>query len=93
MRREKKIPETALQVSRVVYNRERALVLEDELADILGWSSRRHHVLSVRRLNKLAIAAQRRALIEMRREGRIGDDVLHKIEHELDLEEVRLPSE
>jgi hypothetical protein len=26
----------------------------------------------------------------MRRAGRIGDDVMHKIEHELDLEEDRL---
>ena len=36
------------------------------------------------------IAAQRRALVALRREGAIGDDVLHKIERELDLEEARL---
>ncbi len=89
LRHEGKIPASALQVVESFY-RERALILEDELADVLGWSERRHHVLSVRRLNRLAVAAQRRALIEMRREGKIGDDVLHKIERELDLEEVRL---
>jgi hypothetical protein len=38
------------------------------------------------------IAVQRRALLAMRRSGRIGDDVMHKIEHELDLEEARLKS-
>jgi Na+/H+ antiporter len=89
LRHEGKLPPTAIQVVESFY-RERVKILEDELADVLGWSERRHHVLSVRRLNKLAIATQRHALLNLRREGRIGDDVLHKIEHELDLEEVRL---
>lgn len=89
MRDDGKLPVSAVEVVESFY-RERALIFEDELADVLGWSARRHHVLSVRRLNKLAIAAQRRALLALRREGRIGDDVLHKIERELDLEEVRL---
>ena len=40
----------------------------------------------------LTIAAQRRALLSLRRAGKIGDDVVHKIEHELDLEEARLKS-
>jgi len=89
MRREGKAPASAIEVVEAFY-RERSLILEDELAEQLGWSARRHHVLSVRRLNQLAVAAQRRVLIEMHRKGEIGDDVLHKIEHELDLEEVRL---
>ena len=89
MRREDKIPASAIDAVENYY-REQALVLEDELADQLGWSNRRHHALSVRRLSRLAIAAQRRALIKMRRDGEIGDDVMHKIEHELDLEEARL---
>jgi hypothetical protein len=46
----------------------------------------------VRRLRRLMIAAQRRVLVDMRRSEAIGDDVLHKIEHELDLEETRLKS-
>ena len=44
----KKNPPSALDVVENVY-RERPL-LQDELADELGWSDRRHHVLSVRRL-------------------------------------------
>ena len=89
MRREGKVPASAIEVVESFY-RERSLILEDELADRLGWSDRRHHFLSVRRLKQLAVAAQRRVLIAMHHNGEIGDDVLHKIEHELDLEEVRL---
>ena len=36
------------------------------------------------------LRAQRRALIELRNEGKIGDEVMHRIEHDLDLEESRL---
>jgi CPA1 family monovalent cation:H+ antiporter len=46
----------------------------------------------VRKLRRIMIASQRRALLAMRRQGEIGDDVMHKIEHELDLEEARLRS-
>ncbi len=91
VRTEKKFPASALDTVENSY-RERALLLHDDLAEQLGWSDQRHHVLSVRRLRRLMIAAQRRALVAMRRNGLIGDDVLHKIEHELDLEEVRLKS-
>jgi monovalent cation/hydrogen antiporter len=89
LRGENKFPASALDAIENFY-REQALVLQDELAEQLGWSDQRHHALSVRRLNRLMIAAQRRALVAMHRGGRIGDDVLHKIEHELDLEETRL---
>ena len=89
LRREGKLPASAIE-SVTAFYRERALVHHDDLADVLGWSPERHHILSVRRLNRLAIAAQRRVLVQMRNAGEIGDDILHKIEHELDLEEVRL---
>ena len=89
LRRGEKFPSSAIDTVENSY-RERALVLQDDLADQLGWSGQRHHVLSVRRLRRVAIASQRRALLAMRRAGLIGDDVMHKIEHELDLEEVRL---
>lgn len=36
------------------------------------------------------IAAERRRLIKLRRDRAIGDDVLHRIQRELDLEELRL---
>jgi CPA1 family monovalent cation:H+ antiporter len=91
MRREEKFPASAIDTVENSY-RERALILHDDLADQLGWSSQRHHVLSVRRLRRLTIATQRRALVAMRRTGLIADDVMHKIEHELDLEEARLKS-
>jgi Na+/H+ antiporter len=70
--------------------REQESAFQDELADQLGWSDQRHHFLSVRKLSRVMIAVRRRALLSLRRTGKIGDDVLHKIEHELDLEEDRL---
>ena len=88
--REEEISRTSALDNVEQFYRERALILQDDLADQLGWSHQRNHALSVRRLNRLTIAAQRRALVGMRRAGRIGDDVMHKIEHELDLEEARL---
>ncbi len=36
------------------------------------------------------LRAQRRTLIQLRNEGRISDEVMHRIEHDLDLEESRL---
>ena len=65
LRQEGKLPTTALETVESFY-RERALVLEDDLADQLGWSGRRHHALSVRNLNRVAIATQRRALLALR---------------------------
>jgi Na+/H+ antiporter len=89
VRGEKKYPETAIDHVEQTY-RELALSLKDDIADQLGWSDRRHHALSERRLRRSMISTQRRALLGMRREGLIGDDVMHKIEHELDLEEARV---
>jgi Na+/H+ antiporter len=89
VRQEGNFPASALDTVENSY-RERALVLHDDLADQLGWSQQRHHFLSVQRLRRLAIATQRRALLSLRRSGKIGDDVMHKIERELDLEEVQL---
>lgn len=91
MKAEEKFPSTAIEVVETLY-RERVLNLQDELADQLGWSRQRHHFLSVRRLNRLTVATQRRILVSLHHSGKIGDDVLHKIEHELDLEEARLKS-
>lgn len=83
-------PEDVLETVETTY-RERALLLqEDKLADQLGWSDRRHHALALRKLRRAMVAAQRHILVEMRQRGEIGDDVMHKVEHELDLEEARL---
>ena len=91
VRQDEKFPASSIDYIEGFY-RERALLLQDELADQLGWSTTRHHALSVRRLRRLMIAVQRRALLNLRQSGQIGDDVMHKLERELDLEELRLRS-
>lgn len=45
---------------------------------------------AVRRLREEALAAERAALIRLRNDGTISDDVLHRLEQELDLEATRL---
>jgi CPA1 family monovalent cation:H+ antiporter len=42
------------------------------------------------RLQRELLRAQRTTLIELRNEGRIGDEAMHRIERDLDLEESRL---
>jgi monovalent cation/hydrogen antiporter len=43
-----------------------------------------------RELRRTAIEAQRRQLLKLRDEEVIGDDILHRLQHELDLEDVRM---
>jgi CPA1 family monovalent cation:H+ antiporter len=45
-----------------------------------------------RRVRLEVVAAERRRLLKLRREREIGDDVLHKLMREIDLEEMRLAS-
>lgn len=89
IRREEKFPASAIDRVEQIY-RERALSLEDDLADQLGWSDNHHHLVSLRRLHHRMVSTERIALLKLRRSEIIGDDVLHKIEHELDLEEAHL---
>jgi NhaP-type Na+/H+ or K+/H+ antiporter len=42
------------------------------------------------RLREEALTAERLALIQLRDEGTIGDEVLHRLEQELDIEAIRL---
>jgi Na+/H+ antiporter len=42
------------------------------------------------RLRRELLEAERRAVVELRRTGRIDDEVMHRIERDLDLEDVRL---
>jgi hypothetical protein len=46
--------------------------------------------LAYQRLMHELYAAQRRALVTLRNEGEISNDMMHRIERELDLEESRL---
>jgi CPA1 family monovalent cation:H+ antiporter len=47
-------------------------------------------VEAFRRLRHETLTAERAALIDMRNNGTISDDVLHRLEHELDIESLRL---
>ncbi len=89
VRKAKGYPESAIEQVEHFYV-EQAQSLNDDLAEQLGWSEKRHHTLSVRKLQRSMIKSQRAVLVDLRRSGEIGDDVMHKIEHELDLEEARL---
>jgi Na+/H+ antiporter len=42
------------------------------------------------RIVREVLEAQRRTIVQMRNEGRISDDIMHRIERDLDLEELRL---
>jgi hypothetical protein len=64
--------------------------LSDDLADALGWSPARQRAVESRRLRREAVAAEREHLIALHRQHRLGKELLHKLEHELDLEEARL---
>jgi CPA1 family monovalent cation:H+ antiporter len=55
-----------------------------------GQSEERHEHLAIL---GVVIAAQRETVIQMRDAGEIGDDVLRRVERELDLEELRLQAE
>jgi monovalent cation/hydrogen antiporter len=46
--------------------------------------------LTYQQMVQLVLAAQRRALLRMRSDGRLSNEVMNKIVHELDLEESRL---
>jgi len=70
--------------------RERLHHLEDELAEILGWSPARQRSVEGRRLRRAALDAERKHILALHREHRLSKDLLHKLERELDLEEARL---
>ncbi len=71
---------------------ERVRHLTDDTADALGWSDDRHRLIETRRLWRAAIAAERRELIELRCKARVDEELLHRLEREMDLEETRLKS-
>jgi CPA1 family monovalent cation:H+ antiporter len=45
---------------------------------------------ALRRLRHETLSAERRALIELRDQGAISDEVLHTLEQELDVEAIRI---
>ena len=46
--------------------------------------------LAYQRLQRELLDAERRAVAELRRQGRINDDVMHRVTRDLDLEDARL---
>ena len=48
------------------------------------------HSVDVRQLPMELLRAQGQTLIRLRNEGKIGDEAMHRIERDLDLEESRL---
>ena len=81
--------EKALQEVTAHYQ-ERIQDLNDELAEVLGWSDHREHWVAARRLRLDTLEAERRELIKLRREHQVNEELMHQIERELDLEETRL---
>ncbi len=49
-----------------------------------------HRAIAYQRLKRELISAERHTIIELRNEGVINDEVMRKIQHDLDLEELRL---
>ena len=71
-----------------------AITVFDRLSHSPGSPDEQTHASSERHLRRsdlirLAIAVERRTLLEMRDEGSAGDDVLRRLERELDLTETR----
>ncbi|MDQ4071529.1 MAG: Na+/H+ antiporter [Actinomycetota bacterium] len=59
-------------------------------ADRDGHEAYEHRSAQYTRLMQEALAAQRAALLDLRNEGRISDEVMRRVERDLDLEESRL---
>ena len=81
--------EKALQHVSAGYQ-ERIQDLTDDLAEVLGWSDHREHWVAIRRLRLETLEAERRELIKLRREHQVNEELMHKLERELDLEEERI---
>jgi Na+/H+ antiporter len=81
--------EGALQQITSVYQ-DRIEDLTDELAEVLGWSDHREQWVASRRLRLETLEAERSELIKLRRGHQVNEELMHKIERELDLEEERL---
>jgi monovalent cation/hydrogen antiporter len=88
---QKNVNEIALQRVTGQYE-ERIRHLNDSLAEALGWSSDRERLIAGRQLWREALQAERRELIQLRRQAQVDEDLMHRIEREIDLEETRLKS-
>jgi CPA1 family monovalent cation:H+ antiporter len=86
---QKHLNEEALQHITTIYQ-DRVSHLNDDLAEVLGWSQNRERAIATRRIWLDALDAERREMIKLRREHKLDEELMHRIERELDLEEIRL---
>jgi CPA1 family monovalent cation:H+ antiporter len=64
-----------------------------ELADGTELEAQRERHESMRRLRLEVLSAERREVVRLRNQGAISDDVMHRIERDFDLEDLRLAEE
>ncbi len=69
------------------YRRSRLAARAGETDDGDGFE---HRSRKYQKVVRAVLAAQRQAVVALRDEGRISNEVMHRIERELDLEEARL---
>jgi CPA1 family monovalent cation:H+ antiporter len=81
--------ETVVQQVSAQYQ-ERIQQLNDQLAEVLGWSPDRERLVATRKLWLEALRAERHELIKLRREHQVEEELMHRLEREIDLEETRI---
>ena len=69
---------------------ERVRHLNDQLAEMLGWSPERERLVATRRLSMEALHAERAELMKLRREHQIPEDLMRNLQREMDLAEIHL---
>ena len=83
------VNEAAIQRLTAIYQ-ERVNHLTDDVAAALGWSPDHARLIATRRLWLDALEAERSELVKLRREHQIDEELMHQIEHEIDLDEIRV---
>jgi CPA1 family monovalent cation:H+ antiporter len=82
------VPERTLRRMRELYEFRRARF--DARAAGAGREELEQDTIAYQRLRQDVLRAERDVLVRLRRQGRIGNDALHRVEHDLDLDEARL---
>jgi CPA1 family monovalent cation:H+ antiporter len=85
---ERNLPRDVVDGVRRDYERRQLFLAAQRRAEDTSGHSRLADI--VRELRLEAVAAERRRIIKLRRDGLIGDEALSRIQRELDLEEMRL---
>jgi len=85
---ERWIPDAKVDKLRGLYQHRRRLL--KARAGIIHDDGYRDHSLAYQRLLRELLDAQRHAIIRLRNQGEISNDVMHRIERDLDLEDSRL---